>query len=295
MSRFIFEQYLTDSADEIFRHSVSGDGGKFYASDGDLNDLTLSIAEAKDWIKKSRIVLLSKDFLEQFKNQSTHALIFNPGDFPPFLDLPFSTTHVEAAFDTNLYQSSHRRPDSSRFKEFLYSLTVQEKGAEQEIIAQASVFDIEESDPNKAAYAITKINYQQEYRRDGVAGLFCRYASLLFGAIQSKQSLVGEAPYNRVYKERSSREAHRVRRIVLVKSTRSSDKTEEFDGRKIDWKHSWEVMGHWRKTAGVGKNRAGEYVIPGRTWVNPHVKGDGQLIKKTRFVEGKNEQHHSPA
>ncbi|MHA1676474.1 MAG: hypothetical protein ACTSU6_04780 [Candidatus Njordarchaeales archaeon] len=51
---------------------------------------------------------------------------------------------------------------------------------------------------------------------------------------------------------------------------------------KIDWKHSWEVRGHWRKTARFGKDPAGNIIKNGFTWVVPHIKGDGVLVKKMR-------------
>lgn len=57
------------------------------------------------------------------------------------------------------------------------------------------------------------------------------------------------------------------------------------NGRKVEWKHCWEVMGHWRKIEGIGKDRDGEYNQHGRTWVNPCVKGEGDLIKKVRIIK----------
>lgn len=57
------------------------------------------------------------------------------------------------------------------------------------------------------------------------------------------------------------------------------------NGRSVDWKHSWEVMGHWRSIDGIGKDRNGEYNQNGRTWINPCVKGKGELIKKVRIFK----------
>lgn len=55
---------------------------------------------------------------------------------------------------------------------------------------------------------------------------------------------------------------------------------------KIDWKHSWSVVGHWRKIKKLGKNRVGEYCEVGRTWVNPSIKGSGTFISKPRVCIG---------
>jgi hypothetical protein len=57
----------------------------------------------------------------------------------------------------------------------------------------------------------------------------------------------------------------------------------------IDWSHRWEVRGHWRKISTIGRDRSGQYVIPGYTWVKDFVKGpeEKQLVKKIRvFKEG---------
>jgi hypothetical protein len=55
---------------------------------------------------------------------------------------------------------------------------------------------------------------------------------------------------------------------------------------KIDWKHSWSVIGHWRKIRRLGKNRQGDYCVIGRTWVNPSIKGSGTFISKPRVCIG---------
>lgn len=59
--------------------------------------------------------------------------------------------------------------------------------------------------------------------------------------------------------------------------------------KQLDFSHRFEVRGHWRKTTGVlGKNREGEYVVQGYTWVKAHIKGpeDKPVIKKTRIIKG---------
>lgn len=59
--------------------------------------------------------------------------------------------------------------------------------------------------------------------------------------------------------------------------------------KQLDFSHRFEVRGHWRKTTGVlGKNREGEYVVQGYTWVKAHIKGpeDKPVVKKTRIIKG---------
>ena len=51
--------------------------------------------------------------------------------------------------------------------------------------------------------------------------------------------------------------------------------------------HSFKVRGHWRKINPhtYGKNRQGEYIVTGMTWVKEHTRGEGDLIKKIRVVK----------
>jgi hypothetical protein len=55
---------------------------------------------------------------------------------------------------------------------------------------------------------------------------------------------------------------------------------------KIDWKHSWSVIGHWRNVKTLGKNRIGKYCEIGRTWIRPSIKGTGKFISKPRVCIG---------
>lgn len=56
-------------------------------------------------------------------------------------------------------------------------------------------------------------------------------------------------------------------------------------GADIEWSHRWTVRGHWRKVAGIGKDREGKYTQSAFTWVLPHEKGrdDQKAIQKTRI------------
>lgn len=52
--------------------------------------------------------------------------------------------------------------------------------------------------------------------------------------------------------------------------------------------YAYEVMGHWRtiddKT--IGKDRQGNRGVKGFTWVVPHVRGEGEVLKKARVLVG---------
>ena len=48
--------------------------------------------------------------------------------------------------------------------------------------------------------------------------------------------------------------------------------------------YAYEVMGHWRKINSIGKDRQGNRVVNGFTWVSPYTKGNGEVMKKVRII-----------
>ena len=76
---------------------------------------------------------------------------------------------------------------------------------------------------------------------------------------------------------------HRIKNIVYVNKRRQKNVV-SLEGKPIEWSHKWEVRGHWRVCKTIGKDRFGDYRVNGFTWVKPHEKGDGDLVKKTRLL-----------
>lgn len=77
----------------------------------------------------------------------------------------------------------------------------------------------------------------------------------------------------------------RINKVIYVGGNNSPEETT--GTRSIIWSHAFWVMGHWRNISGIGKDRAGNYGISGRTWVSSYVKNDelGDPILKIRAVK----------
>lgn len=75
-----------------------------------------------------------------------------------------------------------------------------------------------------------------------------------------------------------------IKPISYVCSKRNLLKRSQELSNKIEWKHSWECIGHWRVCRTIGKDRDGNYNQFNRTWVKPCIKGDGTLIKKLKIL-----------
>lgn len=56
---------------------------------------------------------------------------------------------------------------------------------------------------------------------------------------------------------------------------------------KLEYSHAFRVRGHWRKIdeKSIGKDRGGDYHIKGFTWVIDHLRGQGELVKRTRVIK----------
>lgn len=56
---------------------------------------------------------------------------------------------------------------------------------------------------------------------------------------------------------------------------------------KLSPTHAFKVRGFWRTFEGkqLGKNRNGERVVEGYTWVKEHIRGYGELKKKLRVIK----------
>ena len=57
---------------------------------------------------------------------------------------------------------------------------------------------------------------------------------------------------------------------------------------KLEYSFAFKVRGHWRRIAqdSLGKDRNGIYNTQGYTWVMDYIKGEGELVKRTRVAKG---------
>lgn len=82
----------------------------------------------------------------------------------------------------------------------------------------------------------------------------------------------------------------RIGQIIYVSPKRSTEDLEAMVGKDIEWSHRWRVRGHWRKlpeASKIGKDREGNLIVRGFTWVTEHIKGpeEAPLVEKVRVVK----------
>lgn len=83
-----------------------------------------------------------------------------------------------------------------------------------------------------------------------------------------------------------SKRASRINDIVYIRQSKKVEPSGNTS--EINWSHKFEVRGHWRKISSnsIGRDSLGRSIFVGKTWVKNHIKGDGELIKKTRITRG---------
>ena len=182
--------------------------------------------------------------------------------------LPFETCSIEAHGNSAI--------TSLRFEE----------GAEPSLV-WCIVF--REINPARFAYAVLSSTGENLRVRFGESDYFDKdstgsvFAQLLIEILSRKDMVTGEERVRETFKRNGKNVKFRT--IVHIRSQKKENEAPSVYGGPIDWSHRWEVRGHWRAIAGLGKNRAGEYCVAGHTWVVPHEKGaPGIAVKKTRFL-----------
>jgi hypothetical protein len=132
-----------------------------------------------------------------------------------------------------------------------------------------------ENDDIEAEKVLTEAHGNETYLTDE----YCLY---FIEMITNKNTIMG----TQEVKSRTRAGQEKVIPLVYITNKKYLNKSKETHSQVIDWRHSWEVIGHWRKISSIGKNREGEYCEIGRTWVNPSVRGEGELIQKIRVIKG---------
>lgn len=112
--------------------------------------------------------------------------------------------------------------------------------------------------------------------------------------INTSKHAVVEAKNNYKIKRNYGTTYHTTNRVIVIgKTVTEIKKATGIPSEKMDFSHRFFRRGHWRRIEvnKIGKNRSGEYIEVGRTWVLEAIVGDEAkpLITKQRIV--KNEPH----
>lgn len=131
------------------------------------------------------------------------------------------------------------------------------------------------------------------------------FSKLKGGYTGAVKSIPGKIKY-RHPKTREKR-FHKLRRVIMIYPKAITLKQKQVISKRdhVDFTHRFEVQSHWRRLFfldgredenghrvidfnRIGKDRDGEYCVPGFTYVEEGVKGDEHLplVRKTRVIHG---------
>lgn len=109
---------------------------------------------------------------------------------------------------------------------------------------------------------------------------------IFLNSMQDKETMMGELKTTIGVKKRKKKNRNKfitkkvIKNITYITNKRLNLSGSIFNHVKI-WTHAFRVVGHWRKISptSIGKNRDGDYCIPGATWINPCIKN-----KELRYI-----------
>lgn len=111
-----------------------------------------------------------------------------------------------------------------------------------------------------------------EIVNDYIMAYFFRFLWILYN-----NKKVREGKERRTFKASNrikGKKAYRDYTLIYLDTVKNI-KSGNVANKHIEWSHSWPVKGTYRSLGcsnKIGKNRKGEYCIPGKTWVIPHEK-----------------------
>ena len=170
-------------------------------------------------------------------------------------------------------------------------VVVEEKPKEMDFVVLYDIYDLDTQDI--FLFALGEVWHNKEYYSnldltiDDVLYTICtRYLINFNKRLESENVGVIKVNKRLKIKHRGEKKLHKIKKLFYVIKNRGQAEEKGIASHNIDWQHSWSVRGHWRKIDKnkIGKDRGGEYCVEGHTWIKNYIKGDGELVKKTRLV-----------
>ena len=247
------------------------------------------------WVEFEKITSKAHIFIahpEMFNDNDQNEVMLDPTtERPFFVGNPFDTVFIERLDRKPMchskLQSTERGPEDVLDLKIFGILIHQ---YDEDTYEMLHLVESEGNPMNLSIIpcSVTRNNYMSntgdEWETDSMMhNLTFNVMSLITKGVQ-----MGQEKVNR--KARMSRgndrQTYRIKNIVHVRKKQRVSVPTPGLTTDINWSHRWEVMGHWRKVSGLGKDERGIYGLRGLTWVKPHTKGpdEKELVKKIRLV-----------
>lgn len=215
----------------------------------------------------SRLLIFSKQFLDKIPLNKKNFISYEP------LAIPFSSVWIETD-SANLFESGQDNETKTCIKGLLLYETTD---------SDVFVIILYNNDDIRFGF----LNEPTITNHPELKNLYS-FLKALFDQLHHKDTACGEEHTNLKARVGSGKNRELVKIKTVVRITLKNNKKDciPIAGGTIDWSHRWEVRGHWRKITGIGKNRQGQYLVKGLTWVTPFQKGPKEkpFVKKSRVT-----------
>lgn len=254
----------------------------------------LSIAPMPNHVKdrffydliQSKIFLIDEDSFRSSKNLPTHLAHEE-------FDLPFESCYFELTGDNFLTSFGEYNCAGILVKERspgTYSVSYSLTNAKKKQIFWycyliSKNFEKADSEITKHLSTLEKVRAEDMIEK---SRFWSQFISVILRVIHnSKYGIEKPNRHIQIKHHTQGKYKHRLSEIIRISSEKNTkNQTPSISGREIQWLNRWWTRGHWRKHDGLGKNRAGERVVEGNTWVTEHLKGPEScpIINKTYQV-----------
>lgn len=241
----------------------------------------------KDDVTESFLKRIGNAKIIVFENEDRDFSDFN---IPDIFSTPFQSQWVEMSENIELF----RNVDGKQIGFSLLGLLIEEVGPNEYIVFSShKITKIDDNIVGLGPYTMTSFKIIDGELRGVQRGQDETFFKFCLSEIKDVMNEINKNPeygitkhIDRIKSGRVPYALKEVSDVIHIRRKKNNEKISyKFSGKKIDWAHRWSVRGHWRKFSGKGKNRSGEYIIDGFTWVMEHTKGpdDAPLVEKTRI------------
>lgn len=213
-------------------------------------------------------------FSEHVRAESEAVRELTPFEEDKIKDSPFDVIHIECAND--ILTQSRIGGVNCTLQSLIYN-DVEKRISTVSLAVDYGVL---------ALFTFTDTDEENDSVYRQLLTLVQKYVEL----INTGKHAVVEAKNNYKIKRNYGTTYHTTNRVILIgKTVTQIKKATGIPSEKMDFSHRFFRRGHWRRIEvnKMGKNRSGEYIEVGRTWVLEAIIGDESkpLITKQRIVK----------
>jgi hypothetical protein len=196
------------------------------------------------------------------------------------LSMPFKVTYLELLEDGVFnFSSIYQKAPFAFFGVLIHELSV-------------GIYDyylVPQLDNQNAQIAMTRLGIMKISSDEGLGKALTKWFAVVFAKLAaSKDQMTGEV-HQVKFKSNigGNKKAVTFNKVVYVSTKNKFTTVTPPIHKKINWSHIWEVRAHWRSIPEkLGHDREGNYGVAGFTWVKNHIRGEGELVIKTRIAKG---------